>query len=109
MKAKVRITCDSRYNDFHKGDVGYIVGYICGSDNTPYAVVVIGKSFSLVPLSAIELKEQKAINEEEMHKLYSIMEKSASVLGIGTKWFNENARQVAIEELRQEIRNYLSD
>ena len=53
--------------------------------------------------------EQKAIDDKEIKKLISIMEHSASVLGIGTKWFNENARQVAIEELRQEIRNYLSD
>lgn len=54
-------------------------------------------------------KEQKAIDDEVIKKLNSRMEHSASVLGIGTKWFNENARQVAIEELRQEIRNYLSD
>ena len=53
--------------------------------------------------------EQKAIDEEEINKLYSIMEKSASVLGIGTKWFNEDARRDAIEELKQEILNYLSD
>lgn len=53
--------------------------------------------------------EQKAIDDEVIKKLNSIVEHSASVLGIGTKWFNEDARQVAIEELRQEIRNYLSD
>lgn len=53
--------------------------------------------------------EQKAIDEEEINKLYSIMEKSASVLGIGTKWFNEDARRDAMEELKQEILNYLSD
>ena len=53
--------------------------------------------------------EQKAIDDEVIKKLTSIMEHSASVLGIGTKWFNENARLAAIEELRQEIRNYLSD
>ena len=53
--------------------------------------------------------EQKAIDDEVIKKLNSIVEHSASVLGIGTKWVNENARQIAIEELRQEIRNYLSD
>ena len=53
--------------------------------------------------------DQKAIDDEVIKKLTSIVEHSASVLGIGTKWFNENARLVAIEELRQEIRNYLSD
>ena len=53
--------------------------------------------------------EQKDIDDEVIKKLNSIVEHSASVLGIGTKWFNEDARQVAIEELRQEILNYLSD
>ena len=54
--------------------------------------------------------EQKAIDDKEIKKLKSIMENSAIILGIGgVEWFNENARQVAIEELRQEIRNYLSD
>ena len=53
--------------------------------------------------------DQKSIDDEVIKKLTSIMEHSAPVLGIGTKWFNENARQIAIEELRQEIRNYLLD
>ena len=54
--------------------------------------------------------EQKAIDDEVIKKLTSIMENSAIVLGIGgVEWVNENARQVAIEELRQEILNYLSD
>lgn len=54
-------------------------------------------------------KEQKAIDDEVIKKLNSIVEHSASVLGIGTKWFNEDARRAAIAELKQEIRNYLSD
>lgn len=54
--------------------------------------------------------EQKAIDDKEIKKLKSIMENSDIILGIGgVEWVNENARQVAIEELRQEIRNYLSD
>ena len=53
--------------------------------------------------------EQKAIDDEAIKKLTSIMEHSASVLGIGTKWFNEDARRAAIAELKQEILNYLSD
>lgn len=53
--------------------------------------------------------EQKAIDDKEIKKLKSIVENSASVLGIGTKWFNEDARQVAIEELRQEIFRYYED
>lgn len=53
--------------------------------------------------------EQKAIDDEVIKKLTSIVEHSASVLGIGTKWFNEDARRAAIAELKQEILNYLSD
>ena len=53
--------------------------------------------------------EQEAIDDKEIKKLTSIMEHSASVLGIGTKWFNEDARHAAIAELKQEILNYLSD
>lgn len=53
--------------------------------------------------------EQKAIDDKEIKELTSIMEHSASVLGIGTKWFNEDARRAAIAELKQETRNYLSD
>ena len=59
MKTKVRITCDSRYNEYHKGDIGYVDGYCRGGDNIPYAVVVIDKMFVLVPIYAIELYEDK--------------------------------------------------
>ena len=58
---------------------------------------------------AVGATEQKAIDDKEIKKLTSIMEHSASVLGIGTKWFNEDARRAAIAELKQEILNYLSD
>lgn len=54
-------------------------------------------------------REQKAIDNKEINALYSIMEQSASVLGIGTMWLNENARQVAIAELREKILNYLKE
>ena len=53
--------------------------------------------------------EQKAIDDEVIKKLMSIVEHSASVLGIGTKWFNENARRAAIAELEREILDYLYD
>lgn len=59
MKTKVRITYESyRYNVI-KGDIGYVDGYLQGYDNLKCAVVIIGKSFSLVPLYAIELYEDK--------------------------------------------------
>ena len=59
MKTKVRVTCNSYYYDVHEGDIGYVDGYLRGGDDTPYAVVVIGKSFKLVPLNMIELYEDK--------------------------------------------------
>ena len=59
MKTKVRITCDFYYYDVHKGDIGYVDGHLQGNDNLNCAVVVIGKSFKLVPLHMIELYEDK--------------------------------------------------
>ena len=53
--------------------------------------------------------EQKAIDDEVIKKLMSIVEHSASVLGIGAKWFNEDARRAAIAELEREILDYLYD
>lgn len=53
--------------------------------------------------------EQKAIDDKEIKELTSIVEHSASVLGIGTKWFNEDARRAAIAELEREILDYLYD
>ena len=53
--------------------------------------------------------EQQAIDDEVIKKLMSIVEHSASVLGIGTKWFNEDARHAAIAELEREILDYLYD
>ena len=53
--------------------------------------------------------EQKAIDDEVIKKLMSIVEHSASVLGIGTKWFNEDASRAAIAELEREILDYLYD
>ena len=53
--------------------------------------------------------EQKAIDDEVIEKLMSIVEHSASILGIGTKWFNEDARRAAIAELEREILDYLYD
>ena len=59
MKTKVRIARESyRYNVI-KGDIGYVDGYLQDSDNVPCAVVIIGKSFNLVPLHMIELYEDK--------------------------------------------------
>lgn len=59
MKTKVSIACDSFHYNVIKGEVGYVDGYLQDSDNVPCAVVIIGKSFNLVPLHMIELYEDK--------------------------------------------------
>ena len=59
MKTKVRIARESYRYNVSKGDIGYVDGYLQGYDNVPCAVVVIGKSFNLVPLYMIELYEDK--------------------------------------------------
>ena len=53
--------------------------------------------------------EQKAIDDEVIENLMSRVELCASILGIGTKWFNEDARRAAIAELEREILDYLYD
>ena len=53
--------------------------------------------------------KQKEIDEKEIKQLRSIIEQTASVLGIGTKWFNEDTRRNAILKLKQEIFNYLKE
>ena len=53
--------------------------------------------------------EQKVVDDEVIKKLMSIVEHSASILGIGTKWFNEDTRRAAIAELEREILDYLYD
>lgn len=86
-------------------------------DNTIKTIEERAKEYAPDPfLAALERKayiagatEQKAIDDEEINALYSIMEQSASVLGIGTMWLNENARQVAIAELREKILKYLKE
>ena len=59
MKTKVYINRDSYSYNIHKGDVGYVDGYMLGDNNVRCAVVIIGKSFKIVPLYMIELYEDK--------------------------------------------------
>ena len=59
MKTKVCITRESYHYNVIKGDIGYVNGYLQDSDNVPCAVVIIGKSFKLIPLYMIELYEDK--------------------------------------------------
>lgn len=50
--------------------------------------------------------EQEAIDEAEIKELKAIVELTASVMGIGTKWFSEAARMDATIELREKIIKY---
>ena len=53
--------------------------------------------------------KQKEIDKEEIKQLRSITEHTASVLGIGTKWLNEDARLKAIAKLKEMILNYFKE
>ena len=53
--------------------------------------------------------EQKAIDDEVIKKLTSLVEPSASVSAIGTKCFHENAKRPAIAEPQRETLDYLYD
>lgn len=54
-QVRVLITSDDRYNDYKKGDVGYVHGYIRGGDNVPYVVVIIETKIVMVPFHSIEV------------------------------------------------------
>ena len=90
------------YADRHKAtEINYFgIGKVYGYERIYNAEITAYK---------IGASEQKEIDREEMKQLRSIMEHTASVLGIGTKWFNEDARRDAILKLKQEIFDYLSD
>jgi len=53
----VRLTGSSPYDEWKAGDVGLVHGYVRGGDDRPYAVVIVGKSFVMVPLNQLELAE----------------------------------------------------
>ena len=57
VKTRIKITGNSPYGDYRVGDTGVIDGYCRGGDDTPYAVVIIGKRFVLVALTALEFDE----------------------------------------------------
>ena len=92
----------TEYADRHKAtEINYFgVGKVYGYERIYNAEITAYKRGA---------REQKEIDREEMKQLRSIMEHTASVLGIGTKWFNEDARRDAILKLKQEIFDYLSD
>jgi len=54
-KTKVEITEESFSNQYRKGDIGYIDGYVQSSNGLPYAVVVCGEKIELVPIYALKV------------------------------------------------------
>lgn len=50
--------------------------------------------------------EQKAIDDAQIKKLEAIVELTASVMEIGTKWFNDAAKMDATMDLREKIMAY---
>lgn len=57
MRTIVHTNCkDTRYDDWKKGEKGYIDGYIRGGDNTPLAVVVIKERIVMIPLHCLDAK-----------------------------------------------------
>lgn len=57
MKTIIELLYDSPYNEYKKGDTGYIDGYVRGSNSNPYAVIVLSSGyFTLVPIHQIKIK-----------------------------------------------------
>ncbi len=57
MKTIIELLDDSPYNEYKKGDTGYVDAYIRGSNNAPYAVIVLSSGrFALVPIHSIKIK-----------------------------------------------------
>ena len=54
-KTKVKIKSGTNQCNLHKGDVGYIDGYVRGGNGTPYAAVVSGDIVDLVPTYALKV------------------------------------------------------
>jgi hypothetical protein len=62
MKTTIELIDDSPYNEYKKGDIGYVDAYIRGSSGIPYAVIVLSNGyFTLVPIHSIKIRNQ--INE----------------------------------------------
>lgn len=40
-RLRVKFECDGPYGDYHKGDVGFVDGYVRGGNDVPYAVIVM--------------------------------------------------------------------
>ena len=60
MRTKVRVTyTDNLFNKYVKGDVGMIDGYLMGTNNYSFAVVIIRKesiaNLVLIPINYLEV------------------------------------------------------
>lgn len=46
----VEVLADIAQETARKGDTGYVIGFVRGADDSPYAVVRIDEIFSMIPL-----------------------------------------------------------
>ena len=54
-RVRVRFICDSPYNDWKSGDVGYIDGYCRSGDDVPCAVVIVKNRVVMAPVNTIRV------------------------------------------------------
>lgn len=50
---------DNQYQEWKKGEVGMIDGYVRGGTNTPFAVVVIKERLLMIPFSCLKVIYKK--------------------------------------------------
>jgi hypothetical protein len=59
MKTRVIVNQDDpQYNEFKKGEVGYIDGYVRGGEGIPYAAVVIEDRIQLIAFRFLTVSKE---------------------------------------------------
>lgn len=60
MKTKVELKNDDQlHNEYKKGEIGYIDGWVRGADGAPYACVVIGERIVMCKANEIQVLHKK--------------------------------------------------
>ncbi len=55
---------DAQHNEWKKGQVGMVDGYVRGGNDTPLAVVVIKERLVLIPFSCLKVVYKKGPKKE---------------------------------------------
>lgn len=65
-RLRIKFAYDSPYGDYHKGDVGFVDGYVRGGNDVPCAVVVMKDTgrFVLAELSSFKLYNRNDLDNE---------------------------------------------